>query len=76
MDIRERKSENIFRTVSTSPLVLNMTVMSSFGVIVSASDVPVGQIQPLTAVISSTDADSTVTPFVVPPPPDIERPVM
>ena len=34
------------------------------------------QIQPLTAVVSSTDADSTVTPFLVPPPPDIERPVM
>ena len=75
-DIRERKSENIFRTVATSPLVFNMTVMSSSGVIVSASDVPVGQIQPLTAVVSSTDADSMVTPFVVPPPPDIERPVM
>ena len=44
--------------------------------IVSASDVSVGQIQPLTAVVSSTDADSTVTPFVVPPPPDIEQPVM
>ena len=40
-DIRERKSENIFRTVSTSPLVFNMTVMSSSGVIVFASDVPV-----------------------------------
>ena len=75
-DIRERRSENIFRTVSTSPLLFNMTDMSSSGVIVSASDVPVGQIQPLTAVVSSTDADSTVTLFVVPPPPDIERPVM
>ena len=31
-DIRERKSENIFRTASTSPLVFNMTVMSSSGV--------------------------------------------
>ena len=68
-DIRERKSENIFRTVSTSTLVFNMTVMSSSGVIVSPSDVPIGQIQPLTAVVSSTDADSTVTPFVGPPPP-------
>ena len=75
-DIRERKSENIFRTVSTSPFVFNMTVMSSSGVIVSPSDVPVGQIQPLTSVVRSTDADSMVTPFVVPPPPDIERPVM
>ena len=48
--------------------------MSYSGVIVSPSDVPVGQIQPLTAVVSSTDADSMVTPFVVPPPPDIEQP--
>ena len=73
-DIRQRKSENIFRAVCTSPLVFNMTVMSSSGVIVSRWDVPFGQIQPLTAVVSSTDADSTVTPFVVPPPPHIEQP--
>ena len=37
------------------------------------SDVPVGQIQPLTAAVSSTDAGSTATPFIVPPPPDIEQ---
>ena len=43
--------------------------------IVSPSDVPVRQIQPLTTVVSSTDAGSMVTPFVVPPPPDIEQPV-
>ena len=47
--------------------------MSSSGVIVSVSDVPVGQIQPLTAVVSSTDAGIKVTPFVVPLPPDIEQ---
>ena len=72
VDIRERKSENIFRTASTSPLVFNMTVMSSSGVIVSPSDVPVRNIQPLTAMVSSTDAGSTVTPFIVPPLSDIE----
>ena len=49
------KPENIFRTISTSPLVFDVTVMSSSGVKVSASDVPVGQIQPLTAVVSSAD---------------------
>ena len=59
------------RTISTSTLVFHMTVMSSSGVIVSQSDVPIGQIQPLPAFVSNTDADSTVTPFVVPPPPDI-----
>ena len=30
-DIRDWKSENIFRTVSTSPLVFNMTARSSSG---------------------------------------------
>ena len=73
-DIRERKSENVFRTVSTSPLVFNMTVMRTSGAIVTSSDVLVGQIQPLTAVVSCADAGSMVTPFVVPPPPDIEQP--
>ena len=72
-DIRERKSENIFRTVSTSPLVFNMTVMHRFGAIRISPDVPVGQLQPLTTVVSCTDAGSMVTPFVVPPPPDIEQ---
>ena len=74
-DLREERSENVLRTVSASAFLLNMTVMSSSGVIVSPSDVPVRQIQPLTTVVSSTDAGSTVTLFVVPPPPDIEQPV-
>ena len=51
-DIRERKSENIFRTVSTSPLVFNMTVMLRSGPIRISPDVPVGQLQPLTTVVS------------------------
>ena len=61
--IRTGKSENIFRTVSTSPLVFNMIVMCR----------SVGQLQPLTTVVSCTDAGITVTPFVIPPPPDIEQ---
>ena len=73
-DLREERSENVLRRVSALAFLLDMTVMSSSGVIVSPSHVPVGQIQPLTAVVSSTDAGSTVTPFVVPPPPDIEQP--
>ena len=47
--------------------------MSSSGVMVSALDVPVGQIQPLSSVVSSADAGITATPFVVPPSPDIEQ---
>ena len=72
-DLRGEKSENVLRTVSASAFLLDMTVMISSGVIVSLSDVPVGRIQPLTAAVSSTHAGSTVTPFVVPPPPDIEQ---
>ena len=48
-DIRERKSKNISKTVSASPLMLDLTVMSTSGVI---------------------------PPFVIPPDPGIERPVM
>ena len=73
-DLREERSENVLRTVSALAFLLDMTVMSSSGVIVSPSDVPIGQIQPLTTVVSSTDAGSAVTLFVVPPPPDIEQP--
>ena len=48
--------------------------MRRSGAIRISPDVPVGQLQPLTTVVSSTDAGITVTPFVVPPPPDIEYP--
>ena len=66
-DVQERKSENIFRTVSTSPLVFNLPVMRTTGAIVTP---------PLTTVVGIIDDVSTVTLFVVPPPPDIERPMM
>ena len=72
--IQTGKSENIFRTVSTSPLVFNMTVIRRSGAIRLSPDVPVGQLQPLTTMVSCTDAGSMVTPFVVPLPPDIEQP--
>ena len=72
--IRTGKSENIFRTISASPLVFNMTIMRRSGAIRISPDAPVGQLQPLTTVVSSTDAGIMDTPFVVPPPPDIEQP--
>ena len=75
-DLREWKLQNVFRTVSTSPLVFNRTVMRTSGAIATPPEVPVGKIMPLTTVVSTIDDVSTVTPFVVPPPPDIERPVM
>ena len=74
MDIHEGISEKVSGTVSTSAFLLDMTVMSSSGVIVSPSDVPVGQLQPLTTVVICTDVGFMVTPFVVPPSPDIEQP--
>ena len=48
--------------------------MSSSGVIVSPSYVPVGQPQPLGKGVSCTDTGIVATPFVVPPSPDIEQP--
>ena len=59
--IRTGKSENIFRTVSTSPLVFNMTAMRRSGAIRISPDVPVGQLQPLITVVSCTDAGIIVT---------------
>ena len=50
---RREVGERFLRTVSASAFLLNMTVMSSSGVIVSPSDVPVRQIQPLTTVVST-----------------------
>ena len=75
-DLRERKSENVFRTVSTSSLMFDITVMRTSGVIAMPPEIPVRKILPLTTVVSITDDVSLVTPFIVPPLPDIERPVM
>ena len=75
-DIHEGKSEKVSGTVSASPLLLDMTVMSSSGVIASPPEVPVGDVLPLATVASVMDAVSMGTPFVVPPAPGIERPVM
>ena len=63
-------------TVSASPLLLDMTVMSTSGVIASPTEVPVRNVLPLATVVNIMYAVSTGTPFVVPPAPGIERPVI
>ena len=63
-------------TVSASPLLLDMTVMSTSGVIASPPEVPVRNVLLLATVVSIMYAVSTGTPFVVPPAPGIERPVI
>ena len=75
-DIQEGKSEKVSRTVSASPLMLDVTVMSTSGVIAPPPEVPVRNVLPLATVVNIMDAVSTGTPFVVPPAPGIERPVM
>ena len=70
------RSGKVSRTVSASPLMLDMTVMSSSGVIAPPSEVPVRNVLPLATVVSIMDAVSNGTPFVVPPAPKIKRPVM
>ena len=75
-DIHEGKSVKVSRIVSVSPLMLDMTVMSTSGVLGSPPEVPVRNVLPLATVVSIMDAASTDTPFVVPPAPGIERPVM
>ena len=75
-DIHKGKSLKVSRTVSASPLMLDMTVMSTSGVIASLLEVPVRNVLPLATVVSIMDAVSTGTPFIVPAAPGIERPVM
>ena len=75
-DLPEWKSENVLRTVSTEPLMFNMTVMRTSGAIATPPEAPFRNVLPLATVVSIMDAVSTVTPFVVPTPPDIDRPVM
>ena len=75
-DIQEGKSAKVSRTVSASPLILDMTVISTSVVIAPPPEVPVRNVLPLATVVSIMDAVSTRTPFVVPPAPGIERPVM
>ena len=71
-DLRERKSENVLRTVSASPLMFDMTVMSTSGVIATPTEVPIRKILPLTTVVNIMHGVSMGTPFVVPPAPGIE----
>ena len=59
--IQTEKSQNNFRTVSTSPLVFNITVMCRSGPIRISPDVPVGQLEPLTTVVSCADSGIMVT---------------
>ena len=40
-DLRERKSENVLRTVSASPLMFDRTAMSTSGVIATPPEVPI-----------------------------------
>ena len=76
VDLRERKSENVLRTDSASPLIFDRTVRSTSRVIATPPEVPVRKVLPLATVVNIMHAVSTSTPFVVPPAPGIERPVM
>ena len=72
-DIHEGISEIVSGAISTSAVLLVVTVMSSSGVIVSLSDVPVGQPQPLTTGVTCSDTGIVAIPFVGPPSPDVEQ---
>ena len=56
--------------------MFDMTVMSTSGVIATPLEVSVRKILPLTTVVNIMHAVSTGTPYVVPPAPGIEQPVM
>ena len=78
VDVQPSKGRlgKVSRTVSASPLMLDMTVMSTSGVIAPPPEVPARNVLPLATVVSIMDAVSKGTPFVVTPAPGIERPVM
>ena len=54
--------------------MLDMTVMCTSGVMAPPPGIPTLDVLPLTTVVSTMDAVSTSTPFVVPPAPVVERP--
>ena len=72
----KRRSGKVSRTVSTSPLMLDITVMCTSGVMAPPPGIPTRDVLPLATVVSIMDAVSTSTPLVVPPAPGIERPGM
>ena len=71
---RKRRPGKVSRTVSASPLMLDMTVMRTSGVMAPPPGFPTRDVLPLATVVSTMDAVGTSTPFVVPPAPVVERP--
>ena len=71
---RKRRLGKVSRTVSSSPLVLDMTVMCTSGVMAPPPGISTRDVLALATVVSTMDAVSTSTPFVVPPAPVVERP--
>ena len=63
-DIQEGKSEKVLRTVSASPLMLDMTVLSTSVVTAPPPEIPVRNVLPLATVVSIMDAVSTGTPYL------------
>ena len=64
------------RIVSASPLIFDMTVSSTSGVIATPPEVPARKVLPLATGVNILHDVSEGTPFVVPPAPGIERTVM
>ena len=75
-DLREERSENILRIVSASPLIFDVTVSSTSGVITVPPEALAREFLPLFTGVNILHGVNTSTPFVVPPALDIEWPVM
>ena len=72
-DLREERSENVLRTVSTSLFIFDMTVSSTSGVITTPLEGLPREVLPLTTEVNILYGVNMGTPFVVPPALDIER---
>ena len=76
LDLREEKSENVLRTFATSPVIFDMAVCSTSGVIATPPESSAGAVLPLNTGINIWHCVNSGSPFVIPPELGIERPVM
>ena len=75
-DLLEEKLENVLRTFVTSPVILDMAVFSTSGVIATPPESSAGAVQPLNTQVHILYGVNTGSPFVIPPELGIKRPVM
>ena len=74
--IRKEKSENVLRTIATSPVIFDMAVCRTSGVIAAPPESSAGAAQPLNTGVNILYDVNMGSPSVIPPDLGIKRPVM